>query len=183
MKLYTAAIYTNGLSLTGKYYERMTPEEQQHRQGIRYILESYHYVNNQAKVDAMRADGVKVFLDSGAFSAYTQGVKINIDEYCNYIHKNSDIIDIASVLDAVGDPSATLNNQAIMEENGCKPLPCYHYGEDETYLVNYLNEYEYITRKKSIEITTLNLNDLNSNTKDISNNEIIKNDLDLLNYN
>ena len=39
-----------------------------------------------------------------------------------------------------------------------------------------------ITRKKkTVGITNWNLNDLN--TKDIQNNEIIKNDLDVLNYN
>ena len=40
-----------------------------------------------------------------------------------------------------------------------------------------------ITRKKYLEKTNLQLNDLNSNKKYIKTPEIIKNDLDLLNYN
>lgn len=145
MKLYTAAIYTNGLGIGGKYYQRMTPEEQKHRDGIRYILESYHYVNSQPKVDAMRKDGVKVFLDSGAFSAYTQNVTINLDKYCEYIKTNSNIVDFASVLDSVGDPARTYSNQRDMERNGCAALPCYHYGEPEHYLTRYIDSYAYIT--------------------------------------
>lgn len=145
MKLYTAAIYSNSLDLEGRLYGRMTDREKEHRRAIRYILESYHYVNNQSRVDAMRRDGVKIFLDSGAFSAYTQGVTINLDEYCAYIRRNLDIIDIASVLDAVGNPEKTLANQKAIESNGLSVLPCYHYGEPESYLSTYIDNYEYIT--------------------------------------
>lgn len=154
MKLYTAAIYTNQLEIGGKYWQRMDAAERGHRQAVRYILESYHYVNMQHRVDAMRQDKVKIFLDSGAFSAFTQGVTIDINEYCNYIRRNRDIIECCSVLDAVGDPSKTLNNQAIMEEQGVAALPCYHYGEDESYLANYLDGYEYITIGGMVPIST-----------------------------
>lgn len=125
--------------------DKMTTEEKKHRLGIRYLLESYHYVNNQTKVNNMREDGVKIFLDSGAFSAYTQGVKINLKDYCAYIHRNADIIDVCSVLDSVGDPKQTLLNQQQMESEGVHPLPCYHYGEPENYLERYIAEYDYIT--------------------------------------
>lgn len=145
MKLYTAAIYSNSLELEGRLYAKMTEAERGHLKAIRYILESYHYVNNQTKVDAMRRDGIKIFLDSGAFSAFTQGVTINLDQYCAYIKRNTDIIDIASVLDAVGDPQKTADNQAAIESNGIQVLPCYHYGEDESYLCRYLEVYPYIT--------------------------------------
>ncbi len=145
MKLYLAAIYTNKLNIGGKYYALMTEEEKKHRLGIRYILESYHYVGKQTYVDDMRNDGAKVFLDSGAFSAFTKGVEVNLDKYCEYIHRNADIIEFASVLDGIGDPLKTYQNQHAMEQNGTKPLPCFHYGEDPRYLVHYIDNYEYIT--------------------------------------
>jgi hypothetical protein len=145
MKLYLAAIYTNRLNIGGKYYCSMTEQEKQHRLNIRYILESYHYVEKDSYVRDMRQDGAKVFLDSGAFSAFTKGVEVDLDAYCKYIHRNQDILECASVLDGIGDPRKTWENQRAMESNGTKPLPCFHYGEDERYLVWYLDRYEYIT--------------------------------------
>jgi hypothetical protein len=95
-------------------------------------------------------DGVKVFLDSGAFSAYTLGTTIDLPEYCNYIRRNMDIIRVedgvvmASVLDGIGDALATYRNQLHMEALGVKPMPCFHAGEDERYLEWYIANYEYL---------------------------------------
>lgn len=99
----------------------------------------------------MRADNAQVFLDSGAFSAYTLGVDIDLPTYCEYIKRNKDIwrvedgVMMASVLDGIGDPLKTYQNQLAMESLGAKPLPCFHAGEDERYLEHYVKNYEYIT--------------------------------------
>lgn len=116
-----------------------------------HILESYHYVHKQRFVDEMRQNGAQVFLDSGAFSAYTLGIELSVKEYCDYIHRNKDIIRVedgvlmASVLDGIGDPLQTWRNQLEMEYRGVKPLPCFHTNEDERYLEYYVANYEYIT--------------------------------------
>jgi hypothetical protein len=92
-----------------------------------------------------------VFLDSGAFSAFSLGVSVDLPAYCKYIQENVDIIRhedgicMASVLDGIGDPLQTYRNQLEMEERGVRPLPCFHYGEDERYLEYYIANYEYIT--------------------------------------
>lgn len=145
MILYLAAIYTNGMSLQGQIFRRFTDVEKKARTDVKYILESYHYVHRQKDVDAMRRDGAKVFLDSGAFSAYTQGVSIDLDAYCDYIRRNSDILTVSSVLDGIGDPLQTYKNQAAMEARGVSALPCFHYGEDPRYLEHYVANYPYIT--------------------------------------
>jgi len=145
VKLYLAAIYTNKLELTGAYYARMTPEEQRHRREIRNILESYHYVGRDSFVRAMRRDGARVFLDSGAFSAFTLGKDVDLDAYCRYCRDNADLVEYASVLDGIGDPLKTYENQMAMEANGVQALPCFHYGEDERYLEFYVERYPYIT--------------------------------------
>ena len=145
MILYLAAIYTNGMSLHGQTFRRFTDVEKDARCKVRFMLESYHYVHKQKDVDAMRRDGARVFLDSGAFSAYTQGVTIDLDGYCDYILRNSDILTVSSVLDGIGDPLQTYKNQAAMEARGVKALPCFHYGEDERYLEHYVANYPYIT--------------------------------------
>lgn len=154
MYLYSAAIYTNGYRAGGEdtgRYAKLNPRERECVNQVENLLESFHYVEKQRYVDAMRLDGVQVFLDSGAFSAHTLGVEIDIVKYCNYIKENQDILRkedgvvMASVLDGIGDPLKTYRNQLAMEQLGAKPLPCFHYGEDERYLEWYVKNYEYIT--------------------------------------
>lgn len=144
MKLYLAAIYTSGFGRS-QVAARLTEIERHHRMSVKYFLESYHYVHSPTMVKRIRADGIKIFLDSGAFSAFSQGVKIDLKKYCEYIRVNADIIDVASVLDAIGDAQGTYENQVAMEKQGIKPLPCFHYGEDPRYLEHYIANYEYIT--------------------------------------
>jgi hypothetical protein len=88
---------------------------------------------------------VNLFLDSGAFSAKTQGVEIDIKEYISFIKQNKDIITVYANLDVIGNPDASLKNLHIMEKAGLYPLPVFHYGEDpEKYLVPLLLKYKYI---------------------------------------
>jgi hypothetical protein len=151
MNLYLAAVYTNSYKPGQNRYVKLTEAEQKLVREVPHILESYHYVESQKYVDAMRADGGKVFLDSGAFSAKSLGVEIDIDAYCKYIIENKDILReedsvvMASVLDGIGDPLKTWQNQIYMEQHGATPLPCFHFGEDEAYLDWYVQRYPYIT--------------------------------------
>lgn len=151
MNLYLAAVYTNQYRQGQKQYPHFNERERAVVDHIPHILESYHYVGKQRFVDEMRASGGKVFLDSGAFSAKSLGVDIDIDEYCDYIIRNRDIIRVedgvvmASVLDGIGDAKLTGQNQEYMERRGAKPLPCFHFGEPEEYLEWYVRHYPYIT--------------------------------------
>lgn len=151
MNIFMAAVFTNSYMPGMARFEKLTPHEQRITTSLPHILESFHYVNKQKYVDAMRDNKARVFLDSGAFSAYTLGVDLNIVEYCDYIKRNQDIIRVedgvmmASVLDGIGDPLQTYRNQLTMEALGAKPLPCFHAGEDERYLEWYVQNYEYIT--------------------------------------
>ena len=160
MKLYLAGLYTSNFTKQSQQFLRCDEAEQQARLDVRYFLESYHYIHKQSYVDKIRADGVKVFLDSGAFSAFTKGVDVDLDAYCRYIHDNMDIIEVidgalcASVLDGIGDPYKTYLNQKAMEERGVKPLPCFHYGEPEEYLEYYIENYSYITLGGMVPIST-----------------------------
>lgn len=111
-----------------------------------FILESYHYVGKSpTTMDLLREHKRKVFLDSGAFSAFTLGAEVDIDKYAKFIQDNTDVIEVASVLDGIGDPQKTWENQCTLEDKGVKVLPCYHYGEDVRYLEHYLEHYDHIT--------------------------------------
>jgi len=87
---------------------------------------------------------VELFLDSGAFSAKSQGVEINIQEYIKFIKTHEDVIDIYANLDVIGDAKASWKNQLLMEKEGLKPLPVFHFGEEESYLKTLIDKYEYI---------------------------------------
>lgn len=157
MHVYMAAVYSNNYKPGQARYEKLTDHEKHIVEVIPNVLESWHYVGKQRYVDEMRNDGAKIFLDSGAFSAYSMskkyGTDLNLDvgAYCEYIQRNMDILRVedgavmASVLDGIGDPLATYRNQLEMEARGVVPLPCFHYGEDERYLEYYLANYGYIT--------------------------------------
>lgn len=154
MKVYIAGLYTSNFHKGSTYYEKLTDQERLGHDMCVDRLESYHYIGKQTYVDRIRAQGDKVFLDSGAFSAFTLGKQIDLPAYCDYIHRNADIIDMASVLDGIGDPLKTFQNQKAMEALGTKPLPCFHYGEDERYLEYYIENYEYITIGGMVPIST-----------------------------
>lgn len=162
MKIYMAALHSNGYRHTNRY-EKLNDHEKVVVNGLPYLLESYHYIHKQSFVDAIRERKDLVFLDSGAFSAYTLGIDLDITAYCDYIKRNSDIIMVddgivmASVLDGIGDPLLTYRNQLEMERQGVRPLPCFHAGEDERYLEWYVANYEYITLGGMVGSTTAQL--------------------------
>lgn len=153
MKLYNAGIYTAGFKIGGTLWERLTENEKKQRlaAGDGNLLESFHYIGRQRSVDMIREDGRQVFLDSGAFSMWSLGAKVDIAAYCEYIKRNDDIIRkddgtlLASVMDDIGNELGTYQNQKAMEAMGVKPLPCFHFGEDPRYLEYYVANYDYIT--------------------------------------
>jgi hypothetical protein len=165
MNLFLASVYVNNYMPNQNRHIKLTDIEKNIFVGIPNILESYHYCSKQVYVDIMRDQGAKVFLDSGAFSAHSLGVKIDINAYCDYIKKNSDILRIedgiimASVLDGIGNAQQTYENQLFMESKGVRPLPCFHFGENPKYLEWYVSNYGYITigglvRKSTVDQIT-----------------------------
>lgn len=96
---------------------------------------------------------VNLFIDSGAFSAWSQNIEIDIYEYAKFIKQHKDIINIYANLDVIGvggkqpnklTAEKTLENQRILEAEGLSPIPCFHYGEPDEYLQYYVDNYDYI---------------------------------------
>lgn len=154
MRLYNAGIYTSNFDYNGRVYARLDDTEKWMRGSVTNYLESYHYIKRESAVRKIRREGVKVFLDSGAFSAFSLGTEIDLGAYCDYIHRNADIIDFPSVLDAIGDAEGTFHNQEEMERRGTRPLPCYHYGEPTDLLDYYVSKYDYVTIGGMVPIST-----------------------------
>lgn len=82
-----------------------------------------------------------VFIDSGAFSAFTRGITIDRAKYLEFIQHNG-IRQFAN-LDAIGDPDQTWENQKWFESKGVKPLPVWHVGSDFGYLHRIASSYEH----------------------------------------
>lgn len=146
MRLFIAGKYASGLYPGSGPYLKLNDLEKMRFGEIPDLLESYHYIGKSPRITGrLRRDGKRIFLDSGAYSAFTQGSKMDINKYCDFCHKNADIIEYCSVLDSITDPDETWRNQQIMEAQGVGALPCYHYGEPEYILEYYISRYPYIT--------------------------------------
>lgn len=92
---------------------------------------------------------VEIFLDSGAYSAWTQKTTIEIDEYIEYIKQHPEV-DVYCTLDVLvdqGDNSGgqrTFDNYRYMVNKGLNPLPVWHSNDDVKYLKYYLKRCDYI---------------------------------------
>lgn len=108
------------------------------------MLCSYHYFKKQRDLVKEMVDRhYEVFIDSGAFSAETKGVVINIDDYCEFI-KYTGATTYAS-LDVIGDAKQTrYNTEYMIKEHGLKPLPTFHMGSTIEDLEALMNVYPYI---------------------------------------
>jgi len=101
---------------------------------------------------------VDLFLDSGAYSAYSQGISINLDDYIAFIKKNISSLNVYANLDVIGDPVKTWQNQRLMERAGLNPLPTFHYGANERWLRKYLDKgYDYIALGGMVPISNSHL--------------------------
>lgn len=166
MKLYLASVYTSSIHMVQQIqfgqpkfstaYRRMSEVSKKHRQSITNILESYHYTHKGRQLEFMEHDfevfGPRpFFLDSGAFSMFSQGAHVDIDKYIKYCKDNEHLLDMVSVLDVFNGKDRRENakltwlNQTYMERNGVYPLPCYHFGEPYEVLEYYAKNYPYIT--------------------------------------
>lgn len=100
--------------------------------------------------------GTKVFVDSGAYSAWSRGKSIDTDEYINYLNENTNELTLfASVDNIPGEltrtptlkekqqsPLLSWENYMYMRERVKEPdklLPVFHMGEDFKHLSNMCN--------------------------------------------
>lgn len=106
-------------------------------------LWSYYYLIEN-KDGMKKKKKIKLFLDSGAYSAKTQGIEINIDDYIKFIKKHENKLELYANLDNIDSAEKTWENQKYMEKQGLHPLPVYHYGEDVSFVERYVKNYDYI---------------------------------------
>lgn len=83
-------------------------------------------------------------MDSGAFSAHTIGLHIDLQAYIEKAKEllagDSRLVEVFA-LDVIGDWKAGLANTERMWEAGVQAVPCYHYGEPESVLLGLAKDY------------------------------------------
>ncbi len=95
------------------------------------VLYSYAYEKNVSlEKIAEYDDMVTTYLDSGAFTAYTQGKPVDIEEYMKYVGRAQEHLDnlVYFQLDVIGDPVGTSKNLKTMMNKGLKPIPIFTRG-------------------------------------------------------
>ena len=110
--------------------------------GGRRVMISYAEPPSQTCWDLYRHYGIELILDSGAFSAWKRSIKINLQDYMDYIRRHG--MKLYFNLDVVGDTEATARNQAAMEVVGLNPIPVFHYGEPWELLDRLVNKYSLV---------------------------------------
>lgn len=95
--------------------------------------------------------GIKnIMIDSGAYSAFTQGKYIDIDKLCeSYLNLSypSDVNVTFVSLDVIGDKEGgreSLRNWDYMTNKGIKCIPTFHMGDDWEVLDYYASKTDYI---------------------------------------
>lgn len=91
-----------------------------------------------------RPQDVHVFLDSGAFGAYTRGAVIDLDRYCAYIAEYRDALECYAALDVIGDWRASARNLDAMLARGLDPIPCFHRGSPYEELDRLARDHKYL---------------------------------------
>lgn len=83
-------------------------------------------------------------MDSGAFSAHSSGVVINLQDYidcCHRLMQNDPTLTEIYALDVIGDWKGTKKNTEKMWKQGVPAIPCFHYGEPWGVLKDYCAQY------------------------------------------
>jgi len=88
--------------------------------------------------------GTNIIIDSGAYSAKTQNIKIDIDEYIDWLEENQDVCDKYFSLDVIGNGDKSYQNFLYMRMKGLDPIPVWHAETDEKFLELYLEVCDYI---------------------------------------
>lgn len=110
------------------------------KQHVRRRLASYWYHGADGnkpsnELVALHQQGIKLFLDSGAYSAMSKGAQIHLGRYVDFCKQYGDMFEIMASLDVIGDAEKSWKAWHYMVDNGAKNImPTFHYGEPWEYL-------------------------------------------------
>ena len=94
------------------------------------------------RLGAMKTGVLRRFIDF-SFNESNE-VKQYFDAYIAYVKKWEKRLYGYVNLDVIFNPQKSWENQKYMESCGLKPVPVYHFGEDQSWLRKYMDNYDYI---------------------------------------
>lgn len=119
------------------------------------------HINNWININKSSGNRVKLFVDSGAYTCWTKGTSIDIDEYIDYLNSISDDVECYASLDVIpgiagssyiptfeeADKASqdSWNNYLYMRQRVKHPeklLYTFHMGEDPKYLIRALSYHD-----------------------------------------
>lgn len=108
------------------------------------LLLSFFYWKNFDLGEFIKEIGYtpKILFDSGAYSSYTSGKEVELQQYVSCIKKNNKYIWRYISLDKLGDDKKSFDAFMEMKEMGLNPVPVFHYMGDESYLRKYIESGE-----------------------------------------
>lgn len=118
------------------------------------LLCSYWYFRSDVQLERLRVAmqratdaGVKVrmLVDSGAFSAHTQGTSIDAADYAAWLRDAcvpawGEWMVGAFNLDVLGDPVTSFENWQLLDDLGQRTIPVVHLGDDPTLFDPYIEQ-------------------------------------------
>jgi len=115
--------------------------------GVKRRLLSFFYVpkflkEKKHKLAEYYGTDKDLFIDSGAYSAFTQEAEINIMDYIDFLQFHQP--ETYANLDDINSWEKTLKNQKLMEEAGLKPIPVWHAKEPFNVLKDYIGSYNIV---------------------------------------
>lgn len=111
------------------------------------ILASYYYFKDWTVDEVAPGHAVDLLIDSGAFSAHTQGAKISLNEYADWLRASAHRITAALTLDVIGDHLASARNTDRLQSmlgDRVTILPAWHLGSPWEELRRLCREHDYV---------------------------------------
>ena len=113
------------------------------------ILVAYPYMSKSVikilkDIHDELGDNFRFLLDSGAFTAYSSGKEIKLDDYCKFLDNLPFKPWNYFALDVIGNPEATMRNYEIMLSRGYKPAPVFTFGDDLSVIDEYYKTSDFI---------------------------------------
>lgn len=129
MTLHLYHVYTGRSSVEAEVIQQVKPPK--------LMLSNYYFRNKNMKdVKEQLGYDFDYLYDSGAFSAHTKGLILDVYEYIKKI-KNEEITNYIN-LDVFNDNEKSFANFLIMRDAGLDPIPVIHYTNEDDYLQRYL---------------------------------------------
>mgnify|MGYP001218804606 FL=1 len=108
------------------------------------FLAAYPFLKKFPAAVARHADALDLFVDSGAFTAWTLKIDITLDEYCGFL----DGLPVRPwnylTLDVIGDPEGTRRNFDEMRRRGYAPVPIVTRGDGPGAIEDYYTISDYV---------------------------------------